>query len=170
MTNDQRRQWLARVKQEWAAGGLTDKGRIVLMELATFTRCRFGIWPSHALLARRARCCVRTVQEAVREAKAVGLLDWCHQRVKAVWRSLRTVNRYVLRLPEGCSAAGTTRAGAHYRAKSCRGEYPKQENKEAQESSKAALAAMMEAAKGLPDLLKARRDAMEARWRGLMVR
>jgi hypothetical protein len=28
---------------------------------------------------------------------------------------------------------------------------------------------MLEAAKGLPDLLKARREAMEARWRGEMA-
>jgi hypothetical protein len=29
--------------------------------------------------------------------------------------------------------------------------------------------AMLEAARGLPDLLKARREALEARWRGEMV-
>ena len=32
-----------------------------------------------------------------------------------------------------------------------------------------ALHAMLEAAKGLPDLLKARREALEARWRGEMA-
>jgi hypothetical protein len=33
-------------------------------------------------------------------------------------------------------------------------------------SSSGTLGAMLEAARGLPDLLKARREAMEARWRG----
>jgi hypothetical protein len=165
MTNDQRRQWLARVKQEWAAGSLTDKGRIVLMELATFTRCRFGIWPSHALLARRARCFVRTVQDALQAARGLGLLDWWHQRRRAAWRALRTVNRYVLRLP-----AGSVQPGPHgprrTTGKSCRGDIQARKQ-EAGEGSKSALAAMLETAKGLPDLLKARREALEARWRGL---
>ena len=34
--------------------------------------------------------------------------------------------------------------------------------------SSGALHAMLEAARGLPDLLKARREAMEARWRAAM--
>jgi len=32
-----------------------------------------------------------------------------------------------------------------------------------------AIHAMLEAARGLPDLLKARREAMEVRWRGKMA-
>jgi hypothetical protein len=41
--------------------------------------------------------------------------------------------------------------------------------KEATERSSGTLGAMLEAARGLPDLLKARREAMEARWRGAMA-
>jgi hypothetical protein len=163
MTNDQRRQWLAHVKQQWLAGNLTDKGRIILIELATFTRCRFGVWPSHQLLARRARCCVRTVQTALREARAIGLLDWCHQRVEAAWRSLRTVNRYELMLPAGVVQSGPHGPG-RTTGKACRGDI-QPEKQGAQEGSRSALAAMLETARGLPDLLKARREAMEARWR-----
>src|SRR5262249_37854558 len=106
MTRDQQRQWLARVKQEYAAGNLTATARPVLMELATFTRCRFGIWPSHELLAKRARCCIRTVQDALQAARKLGLLEWWHQRVRRAWRALRAVNRYELRLPAGAALPG----------------------------------------------------------------
>ena len=158
MTNDQRRQWLARVKAEWLAGNLTDKGRIVLMEMATFTRCRFGIWPSHALLARRARCCVRTVQEALREARGLGLLEWWQQRVRAVWRSLRSVNRYVLRLPEGSVQPGPHGPGRRTTGKLCRGD-TEVSKQGAQESSRGVLATMLAEAAKLPDLLAMRRQA-----------
>jgi hypothetical protein len=36
-------------------------------------------------------------------------------------------------------------------------------------NARGAFHAMLEAAKALPDLLKARREAMEARWRGEMA-
>jgi hypothetical protein len=121
MTRDQQRQWLSRVKQEYTAGNLTATGRLVLMELATFTRCRFGIWPSHELLARRARCCIRTVQEALQAARRLGLLEWWHQRVRRAWRALRAVNRYALKLPGGAVLPGPHGPG-RTTGKSCRGD------------------------------------------------
>ena len=45
-------------------------------------------------------------------------------------------------------------------------EIPNDEKKPATERPSGALHVMLEAARGLPDLLKARREAMEARWRG----
>jgi hypothetical protein len=121
LTRDEQRQWLARVKREYEAGGLTATGRIVLMELCNFGRCRFGIWPSHELLARRARCCVRTVQDALQAARKLGLLEWWHQRVRRAWRALRAVNRYELRLPEGAVLLGRHGPG-RTTGKSCRGD------------------------------------------------
>src|SRR6516162_9781581 len=56
---------------------------LVLCELGRFDACRLGIFPSHEFLARRARCSVRTVQRALEAARALGLVDWSHQRVRA---------------------------------------------------------------------------------------
>jgi hypothetical protein len=53
-------------------------------------------------------------------SRALGVVDWTAQRVRASWRLLRASNRYVFH-------------------------------------------AILEGARGLPDLLKARREAMEAR-------
>jgi hypothetical protein len=44
-----------------------------------------------------------------------------------------------------------------------------EQKKPARERSSGAIRAMLEAASGLPDLLKARREAMEARWKAAMA-
>ena len=93
--------WFSRVYREYEAGNLTPLWRDVLRALGRFDACRFGIFPSHQFLARRARCSVRTVQRALQAARRLGLVDWCHQRVRAAWRLLRASNRYVLRTPTG---------------------------------------------------------------------
>jgi hypothetical protein len=93
--------WFSRVHREYEAGNLTLHYREVLLILGRFHACRFGIFPSHATLAARARCSVRTVQRALQAARELGLVDWAARRVKAAWRSLRASNRYVLRLPTG---------------------------------------------------------------------
>jgi hypothetical protein len=136
MTRDQQRQWLARVKREYAAGNLTATARLVLMELATFTRCRFSVWPSHELLAKRARCCVRTVQNALQAARKLGLLEWWHQRVRRAWRALRVVNRYALRLPEGTVLPGPHGPG-HTTSKSCGGDIQQRKTRASEEHGEA---------------------------------
>jgi hypothetical protein len=93
--------WFSRIHREYEAGNLTLHHREVLLILGRFGSCRFGIFPSHATLATRARCSVRTVQRALQAARELGLVDWAARRVKAAWRSLRASNRYVLRLPAG---------------------------------------------------------------------
>ena len=92
--------WFSRVEREFEAGNLTRAQRDVLKALGRFTGCRFGIFPSHAFLAARVKCCVRTVQRALQAARELGLVTWAAQRVRAGWRSLRASNRYVLTLPE----------------------------------------------------------------------
>jgi len=134
MTRDQQRQWFARVEREYMAGNFTPTQQKVLAKLATFTRCRFGIWPSHELLARRARCCVRTVQDALQAARKLGLLEWWHQRVRAVRRLLRTVNRYELRMPAGGVLPGPHGPGRRSTGKSCRGDIQQTKTKASNES------------------------------------
>ena len=48
----------------------------VLLALGRFGACRFGIVPSHATLAARARCSVSTVQRPLQAARELGLVDW----------------------------------------------------------------------------------------------
>jgi hypothetical protein len=85
------------------------------------------------------------------------------RRDRAAYRAVRGPNRYVLKVPAAavqwlrCSTGQTGRRDTN------------DQKKPARERSSGALVAMLEAAKGLPDLLKARREAMEARWQGEMA-
>ena len=65
--------WFSRVHREHEAGNLTRAFRDVLLALGRFDACRLGIFPSHRTLAARARCSVRTVQNALQAAKRLGL-------------------------------------------------------------------------------------------------
>jgi hypothetical protein len=160
--------WFRRLAREYEAGNLTPLYRDVLKALGRFAGCRFGIFPSHAFLAARARCSVRTVQRALQAARGLGLVEWTEQRVRATWRSLRASNRYVLKLPDRAVQRGPHGPGA---TTGQRGRGAPQESKqEAREGHRVGLAALMEAARGLPDLLKARREALEACWRGLAAK
>jgi len=152
--------WFSRLRREYEAGNLPAKQYLVLCELGRFDRCRLGIFPSHRTLAARARCGVRTVQRALQAARALGLVEWAATRVRAAWRALRGPNRYVLKMPTA-AVQWARRTGGQ----SGRGDTYNQK-KAAAERSSGALEAMLEAARGLPDLLKARREAMEERWRG----
>jgi hypothetical protein len=155
--------WFSRVEREFEAGNLTRAQRDVLKALGRFTGCRFGIFPSHAFLAARVKCCVRTVQRALQAARDLGLVTWAAQRVRAGWRSLRASNRYVLTLPENAVGEGPHGPRATTGQK-VRG-VTEESKKAGHEGRGVGLAAMMEAARGLPDLLKARRETLEARWR-----
>jgi hypothetical protein len=152
--------WFSRLKREYEAGNLPAKQYLVLCELGRFDACRLGIFPSHHTLAARARCGLRTVQRALQAAKRLGLVEWTATRVRAAYRAVRGPNRYVLKVP--AAAVQWLRRST---GQSGRGDTNEQK-KPARERSSGALHAMLEAARGLPDLLKARREAMEARWRG----
>ena len=155
--------WFSRLKREYEAGNLPAKQYLVLCELGRFDCCRLGIFPSHRTLAARARCGLRTVQRALQAAKRLGLVEWAATRARAAWRSLQGPNRYVLRVPAIAVSWAKRTGGQSAR----RDTYERK--KEAGERSNGALGAMLEAAKALPDLLKARREAMEARWRGALA-
>ncbi len=51
-------------------------------------------FPSHDAIAAKARCCVSTVQRALKWARQNGLILWAHGLVRDGWRVLRTSNRY----------------------------------------------------------------------------
>jgi hypothetical protein len=155
--------WFSRLKREYEAGNLPAKQYLVLCELGRFDACRLGIFPSHRTLAARARCGLRTVSRALQAARQLGLVEWTETRVRAAWRSLQGPNRYVLKVP-----AAAVQWLRRTDGQSGRGDTNDQK-KPARERSSGALHAMLEAARGLPDLLKARREAMEARWRGEMT-
>ena len=152
--------WFSRLKREYEAGNIPAKQYLVLCELGRFDGCRLGIFPSHRTLAARARCGVRTVQRALQAARRLGLVEWTEARVRAAWRSLQGPNRYVLKVP-ATAVQWLRRTGGQIGR---RDTYERK--KPARERSSGTIHAMLEAARGLPDLLKARREAMEARWRG----
>ena len=91
--------WIPAVWAQFRAGNLTPLFRDVLLRLQKLDRGQ-GLWPSHETLAERARCSVRTVQDALRQGRALGLVDW----VSGAGR--RTSNRYSLTLPKVAAEAG----------------------------------------------------------------
>ena len=91
--------WIPAVWTQFRAGNLTPLFRDVLLRLQKFDRGR-GLWPSHDTLADRTGCSVRTVQEALRQGRALGLVAW----VSGAGR--RTSNRYSLTLPKMAAEAG----------------------------------------------------------------
>jgi hypothetical protein len=141
--------WFSRLKREYEAGNIPAKQYLVLCELGRFDACRLGIFPSHRTLAARARCGLRTVQRALQAARRLGLVEWTETRVRAAWRALRGPNRYVLRVP-----ASPVQWLRRTTGQSGRG-VTQPITKTARERSGGALHAMLEAARALPDLLKA---------------
>ena len=92
--------WKAAVWAVFRARTLTRSARDVLLTLASFKGPGGRIWPSHALLAARASCCVKTVCRAMQQAKEAGLLRWKAIRWRAaggVW--MRASNLYRLVMP-----------------------------------------------------------------------
>jgi hypothetical protein len=145
---DQTNPWISRIWREFEAGNLTRAARDVLRELGRFRHCAFGLVPSHALLAARARCNVRTVQRALETARNLGLVDWAHRHIKAGWRKLRTSNRYQLLVPTKLVRTNRQKVRGVTYVKKTRG-----------------IEAVLAAAAGGIDLLKRRREQMEARFR-----
>lgn len=150
--------WTTRIWHEFRAGNLTRAHRDCLLTLHTFRGPGGVAWPAHATLASRARCGIRTVQRALRQAADLDLVSWHEQRRRAGWRWLRTSNLYRFVVPAAAvqklqicriSAAPLTTGQPGRGGESG--------------SKKAALRTMLEAAQGLPDLLAQRRATMRQR-------
>jgi DNA-binding transcriptional MocR family regulator len=92
--------WTARIWSEFHAGNLTPVWKDVLLTLRTFRGLGGTAWPSHATLAKRARCSPSTVLRALKRADELGLVRWAERRVRAGWRWLRTSNVYRFLMPE----------------------------------------------------------------------
>jgi DNA-binding transcriptional MocR family regulator len=151
--------WTDRVWHEFRAGNLTRAYRDVLLTLRTFRGSGGLICPSHATLADRAGCVVRTVQRALQQAQTLGLVSWGERRVRAAWRWLRTSNAYRLELPTDHVRPGMRPA---FRRSATTGQNGR--GGESLDSKKTALAGLLREAAALPDLLAARRNALAAIW------
>ncbi len=149
--------WINRVWTEFRAGNLTRAYRDVLLTLHSYRGHGGLICPAHATLAERAKCSVRTVQRALSMASRLGLVTWSERRVRNGWRWLRTSNRYVLLTPTTPVQPGLRPA---WPRKSTTGQI---DGGEERLSKKRAWEEMKREAAAMPDLLAARRKAMEAR-------
>ena len=162
--------WTGRVWREWRAGNLTRAYRDVLLTLRTYRGNGGLICPSHESLAKRVGCSIRTVQRALQMGRLLGLISWTERRVRVSWRWLRTSNAYSLELPEtpirrGLRPAWPRRATTGQSDRGGDKESKKEQKNAYKQRTSAALAAMMQAASKLPDLLAARRAAIETRLR-----
>lgn len=99
-TNDE---WNRRITAEYDAANLTHLYRVVLQVLPTFRGHGGMIFPSHQAIADRVRlqirCCVRSVERALIQARKLGLLFWMPQHRRVGWRKIRSSNLYVLNVP-----------------------------------------------------------------------
>jgi hypothetical protein len=145
--------WTARIWAEYRAGNVTRAYRDVLLTLHSFRGHGGQCWPSHATLADRAKCCTRTVQRALQQARDLDLVQWAERRVRAGWRWLRTSNRYSFTTPAVPVQAGmrpVSRAPALTDIAAG----------EERVSKKEAIEEMLRSAARAPDLLAMRREAM----------
>ncbi|MDB5244003.1 MAG: helix-turn-helix protein [Spirosoma sp.] len=53
-----------------------------------------AIHPTYATIAERAGCCVRTVGNALKRLRGIGLLDWARRMVRVGQRAAQTSNAY----------------------------------------------------------------------------
>lgn len=153
--------WIARIWAEFRAGNLTRAYRDVMLTLATFRGAGGLICPSHATLAVRAKCCVKTVQRALAMADQLGLVSWAERRAQSGSKWVRTSNTYRL-----LAAVGTVQSGQRHRwkwQKPSNGQSDLGEEKLDSLSKKKVLEAMYREAATLPDLLSARRAVIEKR-------
>jgi DNA-binding transcriptional MocR family regulator len=150
--------WTASIWREYRADNLTRAWRDVLLTLHSYRSAGGVAWPSHAALADRCACSVRTVQRALAMAADLGLVTWSERRARAGWRWLRTSNLYRLLTPLEAVRAGlrgTWRAAPATTGQNGRGGE--------RSSKKEALNKWLREAAALPDLLLRRRQMMEGR-------
>jgi hypothetical protein len=149
--------WIDRVWHEFNAGNLTRTFRDVLLTLHSWRGCG-AIWPSHATLAERCKCSVKSVQRALQAGRELGLVSWAERRIRTLWRSLRASNSYVLALPEGAVTPRQPTTGHFARGRE------REEKQRRCEKDIGALTELMHRASARPDLLRARRAALTTRW------
>jgi hypothetical protein len=93
--------WPVGIWREHRGGTLTRAYRDVMLTLRTYRGRGALICSAHETRADGARCSVRTVQRASRQAKRLDLVAWSERRVRAGWRWLHTSNRHEPTVPDG---------------------------------------------------------------------
>ena len=100
LTRDQRRIWLARLELRRRSRAITtlhvEIGRALLRRLGEDGR----LDPGHDTLAEDAGCCPRTVREALRRLRNLGMVKWLRRLIRTRQGVRQTSNAYQLR-PDG---------------------------------------------------------------------
>jgi hypothetical protein len=100
MHGDEKDAWRERAWREFKLGNLTRCYRDVLLALPTFRGPDGDLFPSHAAIARRARCDERTVRRALAMGAELVMVAVLPRRMKTKGRYVRASNRYLLNVPE----------------------------------------------------------------------
>ena len=109
VSTDDLRAWRERLEQERRPGGPTALHVKVLLELPKRLGADGQCYPSHAFLAKAAKCSVRTVRTAIAWGKRLGLVRVTRRIVLVPWpqggrnarRAVQTSNAYELLPPTG---------------------------------------------------------------------
>jgi hypothetical protein len=99
MDRNRKARWRYIVHHHVRAGRIGPKGAWALEILPDYLARDGRCDPSHARLAADAGVGERTVERALADAKALGLLDWDRRIVRTGWRAEQTSNAYVLIVP-----------------------------------------------------------------------
>ena len=106
MNRDEKGIWRRLVHRHVRAGGIGPKGAWALELLPDYLAKDGRLDPSHACLAADAGVGERTVERALADARALGLLDWDRRLVRTGWRAEQTSNAYVLIVPGSRAGEG----------------------------------------------------------------
>jgi hypothetical protein len=106
MDRNDRSRWRYLVHAHTRAGRIGPRGGWVLEVLPDYLARDGRLDPSHARLAADAGVGESTVERALADAKALGLLDWDRRIVRNGWRAEQTSNAYVLILPGSRAGEG----------------------------------------------------------------
>jgi len=147
--------WRRRLELERRAHNLTLHRQKALGTLLAFWGAE-GLFPSDAAVAGLAGVSERTVRRARVDARELGLLTWQRTRKLVAGRWRQGPNRYIVTVPAGPVCASDGQPGRQRQAR---------KKQEAFQDGGVALAEFTQVAAGMPDLLAARRQANEARWR-----
>ncbi len=148
--------WRRRLELERRAHNLTLHRQKALGTLLAFWGAE-GLFPSDAAVADLAGVSERTVRRARVDARELGLLTWQRTRKLVAGRWRQGPNRYSVTVPTQPVCSGGQRGRPS--------KVSKNSKIEAYNDGGAALAEFTRQAAGMPDLLLARRQANEARWR-----
>ncbi len=88
-----------RVLAELRVGNLTHIAKDIAFVLSGYPSHAY-CWPSHATLADRAACSVRTVQRSLERLRTLGLMDWTPRYRPGRGRGHRASNVYRLAVPK----------------------------------------------------------------------